>query len=121
MTKALMNSWSIGMQLKDFRPCIFDSCLLRYCGSYMDHQTIFRVPSPVVHIQLQCSSKLSDKPLLVEYGSYNISQRKPGISSLENLKKLVKRRLILNNSKLGEFKGMKTALFLLLSITFLFL
>ncbi|CAK7309623.1 Transmembrane protease serine 7 [Vulpes lagopus] len=45
-----------------------------YCGSYMDHQTIFRVPSPHVHVQLQCSSRLSDKPLLVEYGSYNISQ-----------------------------------------------
>ncbi|XP_040606692.1 transmembrane protease serine 7 isoform X2 [Mesocricetus auratus] len=45
-----------------------------YCGSYMDHETIFRVPSPLVHIQLQCSSRLSDKPLLVEYGSYNISQ-----------------------------------------------
>ncbi|XP_037381470.1 transmembrane protease serine 7 isoform X3 [Talpa occidentalis] len=48
-----------------------------YCGSYMDHQTIFRVPSPVVHIQFQCSSRLSDKPLLVEYGSYNISQPCP--------------------------------------------
>nr|XP_005902294.1 PREDICTED: transmembrane protease serine 7 [Bos mutus] len=48
-----------------------------YCGSYMDHQTIFRVPSPLVHIQLQCSSRLSDKPLLVEYGSYNISQPCP--------------------------------------------
>ncbi|KAG3271481.1 transmembrane protease, serine 7 [Ictidomys tridecemlineatus] len=49
-----------------------------YCGTYMDHHTIFRVPSPLVHIQFQCSSRLSDKPLLVEYGSYNISQRKPG-------------------------------------------
>ncbi|XP_008845207.2 transmembrane protease serine 7 [Nannospalax galili] len=48
-----------------------------YCGSYMDHQTIFRVPSSLVHIQLQCSSRLSDKPLLVEYGSYNISQPCP--------------------------------------------
>ncbi|XP_038944115.1 transmembrane protease serine 7 isoform X8 [Rattus norvegicus] len=48
-----------------------------YCGSYMDHETIFRVPSPLVHIQLQCSSRLSDKPLLVEYGSYNISQPCP--------------------------------------------
>nr|XP_051715329.1 transmembrane protease serine 7 [Oryctolagus cuniculus] len=48
-----------------------------YCGSYMDHQTIFRVPSPLVHIQLQGSSRLSDKPLLVEYGSYNISQPCP--------------------------------------------
>ncbi|VTJ72899.1 Hypothetical predicted protein, partial [Marmota monax] len=45
-----------------------------YCGTYMDHHTIFRVPSPLVHIQFQCSSRLSDKPLLVEYGSYNISQ-----------------------------------------------
>ncbi|ELW59996.1 Transmembrane protease serine 7 [Tupaia chinensis] len=48
-----------------------------YCGSYMDHETIFRVPSPLVHVQLQCSSRLSDKPLLVEYGSYNISQPCP--------------------------------------------
>ncbi|GAB5576424.1 transmembrane protease serine 7 isoform X1 [Prionailurus iriomotensis] len=48
-----------------------------YCGSYMDHQTIFRVPSSLAHIQLHCSSRLSDKPLLVEYGSYNISQPCP--------------------------------------------
>ncbi|XP_019778888.2 transmembrane protease serine 7 isoform X1 [Tursiops truncatus] len=48
-----------------------------YCGSYMDHQTIFRVPNSLVHVQLQCSSRLSDKPLLVEYGSYNISQPCP--------------------------------------------
>ncbi|XP_059133384.1 transmembrane protease serine 7 isoform X1 [Peromyscus eremicus] len=48
-----------------------------YCGSYMDHETIFRVPSPLVHIQLQGSSRLSDRPLLVEYGSYNISQPCP--------------------------------------------
>nr|XP_015105906.2 transmembrane protease serine 7 [Vicugna pacos] len=33
--------------------------------------------SPLVHVQLQCSSRLSDKPLLVEYGSYNISQPCP--------------------------------------------
>ncbi|CAN0417041.1 unnamed protein product [Rangifer tarandus platyrhynchus] len=48
-----------------------------YCSSCMDHQTIFRVPSSLVHSQLQCSSMLSDKPLLVEYGSYNISQPCP--------------------------------------------
>lgn len=64
--------------------CVPLPLLLRYCGSYMDHQTIFRVPNSLVHVQLQCSSRLSDKPLLVEYGSYNISQRKPGISPLEN-------------------------------------
>lgn len=63
----------------------------RYCGSYMDHQTIFRVPSPLVHIQLQCSSRLSDKPLLVEYGSYNISQRKMEISALRNRDKRLNR------------------------------
>ena len=60
--------------------CVPPTLAGRYCGSYMDHQTIFRVPSPLVHIQLQCSSRLSDKPLLVEYGSYNISQRKMEIS-----------------------------------------
>ncbi|CAI9169380.1 unnamed protein product [Rangifer tarandus platyrhynchus] len=48
-----------------------------YCSSCMDHQTIFRVPGSLVHSQLQCSSMLSDKPLLVEYGSYNISQPCP--------------------------------------------
>uniref|UniRef100_A0A8C5KC98 Transmembrane protease serine 7 n=1 Tax=Jaculus jaculus TaxID=51337 RepID=A0A8C5KC98_JACJA len=48
-----------------------------YCGSYVDHQTIFRVPSPLAHLQLQCTARQSDKPLLVEYGSYNISQLTP--------------------------------------------
>ncbi|MBZ3875197.1 Transmembrane protease serine 7 [Sciurus carolinensis] len=48
-----------------------------YCGTYMDHHTVFRVPSSLIHIQFQCSSRLSDKPLLVEYGSYNISQPCP--------------------------------------------
>ncbi|KAF5923945.1 hypothetical protein HPG69_010376, partial [Diceros bicornis minor] len=48
-----------------------------YCGFYVDHQTIFRVPRPLAHVQLQSSSRLSDKPLLVEYGSYNISQPCP--------------------------------------------
>ncbi|KAK2488908.1 LOW QUALITY PROTEIN: hypothetical protein MC885_007854 [Smutsia gigantea] len=53
-----------------------------YCGSYVDHQTIFRVPSHLVHIQLQCSSRLSDKPLLVEYGSYNISQHIVSVNTM---------------------------------------
>ncbi|KAJ6662723.1 hypothetical protein lerEdw1_011363, partial [Lerista edwardsae] len=48
-----------------------------YCGYYMDHQTIFRVASFVVNIEFQCSSKRSEQPLLVEYGSYNISQPCP--------------------------------------------
>uniref|UniRef100_M3XMR7 Transmembrane serine protease 7 n=1 Tax=Mustela putorius furo TaxID=9669 RepID=M3XMR7_MUSPF len=61
-------------------PCNFNYLPINqhvYCGSYMDHQTIFRVPSPLARIQLQCSSRLSDQPLLVEYGSYNISQPCP--------------------------------------------
>ncbi|MGH0180963.1 UNVERIFIED_CONTAM: hypothetical protein FKN15_005684 [Acipenser sinensis] len=45
-----------------------------YCGSYIDHQTVFHVASPKVEIEFQCSSKLSDPPLIAEYGSYNISQ-----------------------------------------------
>lgn len=48
----------------------------RYCGYYVDHQTVFHIASSAVNIELQCSSKVSEKPLLVEYGSYNISQRK---------------------------------------------
>ncbi|MGH0165154.1 UNVERIFIED_CONTAM: hypothetical protein FKN15_065262 [Acipenser sinensis] len=48
-----------------------------YCGSYIDHQTVFHVASPKVEIEFQCSSKLSDPPLIAEYGSYNISQPCP--------------------------------------------
>ncbi|XP_053165879.1 transmembrane protease serine 7 isoform X1 [Hemicordylus capensis] len=48
-----------------------------YCGYYIDHQTIFRVGSAAVNVEFQCSSKLSEQPLLVEYGSYNISQPCP--------------------------------------------
>jgi len=48
----------------------------RYCGYYVDHQTVFHIASSAVNIELQCSSEVSEKPLLVEYGSYNISQRK---------------------------------------------
>uniref|UniRef100_A0A8D0G9F5 Transmembrane serine protease 7 n=1 Tax=Sphenodon punctatus TaxID=8508 RepID=A0A8D0G9F5_SPHPU len=48
-----------------------------YCGYYIDHQTIFHVASFAVNIELRCSSKISEKPLLVEYGSYNISQPCP--------------------------------------------
>uniref|UniRef100_A0A663NCY6 Transmembrane serine protease 7 n=1 Tax=Athene cunicularia TaxID=194338 RepID=A0A663NCY6_ATHCN len=48
-----------------------------YCGYYVDHQTVFHIASSAVNIELQCSSKVSEKPLLVEYGSYNISQPCP--------------------------------------------
>ncbi|XP_042665450.1 transmembrane protease serine 7 [Centrocercus urophasianus] len=48
-----------------------------YCGFYVDHQTVFHIASSAVNIELQCSSKVSEKPLLVEYGSYNISQPCP--------------------------------------------
>ncbi|KAK9402254.1 transmembrane protease serine 7 [Crotalus adamanteus] len=50
---------------------------LMYCGYYIDHQTIFRVANLVVNMEFQCSSKLSEQPFLVEYGSYNISQPCP--------------------------------------------
>ncbi|XP_051483463.1 transmembrane protease serine 7 isoform X3 [Apus apus] len=48
-----------------------------YCGYYVDHQTVFHVASSAVNVELQCSSKVSERPLLVEYGSYNISQPCP--------------------------------------------
>ncbi|XP_034269275.1 transmembrane protease serine 7 isoform X2 [Pantherophis guttatus] len=50
---------------------------LMYCGYYIDHRTIFRVANLVVNMEFQCSSKLSEHPFLVEYGSYNISQPCP--------------------------------------------
>ncbi|XP_026652546.2 transmembrane protease serine 7 isoform X2 [Zonotrichia albicollis] len=48
-----------------------------YCGYYVDHQTVFHVTSSAVSVELQCSSKVSERPLLVEYGSYNIGQPCP--------------------------------------------
>ncbi|NXS97626.1 TMPS7 protease, partial [Jacana jacana] len=48
-----------------------------YCGYYVDHQTVFHVANSAVNVELQCSSKVSEKPLLVEYGSYNISEPCP--------------------------------------------
>ncbi|XP_072850055.2 transmembrane protease serine 7 isoform X2 [Pogona vitticeps] len=48
-----------------------------YCGYYIDHQTIFRIASFLVNVEFQCSSRLSEQPFLVEYGSYNISQPCP--------------------------------------------
>ncbi|NWX97468.1 TMPS7 protease, partial [Nothoprocta ornata] len=48
-----------------------------YCGYYVDHETVFHVASSPAYVELQCSSQLSEKPLLVEYGSYNISQPCP--------------------------------------------
>ncbi|NWT97948.1 TMPS7 protease, partial [Urocynchramus pylzowi] len=48
-----------------------------YCGYYVDHQTVFHITSSTVSVELQCSSKVSEKPLLVEYGSYNIGQPCP--------------------------------------------
>uniref|UniRef100_F7F214 Transmembrane serine protease 7 n=1 Tax=Ornithorhynchus anatinus TaxID=9258 RepID=F7F214_ORNAN len=48
-----------------------------YCGYYIDHWTVFRVPHSAVHIQLQCSAQFSEAPFLMEFDSYNISQPCP--------------------------------------------
>ncbi|XP_069046065.1 transmembrane protease serine 7 isoform X2 [Lepisosteus oculatus] len=48
-----------------------------YCGSYIDHPTVFRAANPRTEIEFRCSSKFSDPPFTAEYSSYNISQPCP--------------------------------------------
>uniref|UniRef100_W5MA83 Transmembrane serine protease 7 n=1 Tax=Lepisosteus oculatus TaxID=7918 RepID=W5MA83_LEPOC len=48
-----------------------------YCGSYIDHPTVFRAANQRTEIEFRCSSKFSDPPFTAEYGSYNISQPCP--------------------------------------------
>ncbi|OWK54008.1 Transmembrane protease serine 7 [Lonchura striata] len=65
--------WKINERM--FSRTGLDTC--RYCGYYIDHQTVFHITSSAASVELQCSSKVSEKPLLVEYGSYAIGQPCP--------------------------------------------
>ncbi|XP_028823452.1 transmembrane protease serine 7 isoform X2 [Denticeps clupeoides] len=48
-----------------------------YCGSYISHSTVFRIPHPHPEVVFRCSSRTSDLPFTATYSSFNISQPCP--------------------------------------------
>ncbi|KAK7879038.1 hypothetical protein WMY93_030791 [Mugilogobius chulae] len=48
-----------------------------YCGTYIDHSTVFRISSPRAEVEFRCSSRTSLQPFEASYTSYNISQPCP--------------------------------------------
>ncbi|XP_069492345.1 transmembrane protease serine 7 [Ambystoma mexicanum] len=48
-----------------------------YCGYYIDYPTVFYAANSVVNIEFQCSSKISEQPLMAEYGNYDINHPCP--------------------------------------------
>ncbi|TSK98457.1 Transmembrane protease serine 7 [Bagarius yarrelli] len=49
--------------------------LHRYCGRYVSHATVFRIPERSVEVVFRCSSRNSELPFSATYSSFNISQQ----------------------------------------------
>lgn len=47
-----------------------------FCGSYVDHHTVFRIADHRPEVEFRCSSRTSAQPFQASYSSYNVSQRK---------------------------------------------
>nr|XP_057915802.1 transmembrane protease serine 7 isoform X2 [Doryrhamphus excisus] len=48
-----------------------------FCGSYVGHQTVFRIAERSAEVEFRCTSRTSSQPFQASYGSYNISQPCP--------------------------------------------
>ncbi|XP_053716079.1 transmembrane protease serine 7 [Synchiropus splendidus] len=48
-----------------------------FCGSYISHHSVFRIPDHSPEVEFRCSARLSDPPFQASYSSYNISQPCP--------------------------------------------
>ncbi|XP_076014040.1 transmembrane protease serine 7 [Genypterus blacodes] len=48
-----------------------------FCGSYVDHHTVFRIADHRPEVEFRCSSRTSAQPFQASYSSYNISQPCP--------------------------------------------
>ncbi|XP_073796774.1 transmembrane protease serine 7 isoform X2 [Danio rerio] len=48
-----------------------------YCGNYVDHSTVFRIPAQNPEVVFRCSSRNADQPFSATYSSYNTSQPCP--------------------------------------------
>uniref|UniRef100_A0A8B9K1I4 Transmembrane serine protease 7 n=1 Tax=Astyanax mexicanus TaxID=7994 RepID=A0A8B9K1I4_ASTMX len=48
-----------------------------YCGTYVSHMTVFRIPEASVEVVFRCSSRNAEQPFSATYSSFNISQPCP--------------------------------------------
>lgn len=58
--------------------------IYRYCGNYIDHSTVFRIPAQNPEVVFRCSSRNADQPFSATYSSYNTSQRKNNTEEMRN-------------------------------------
>ncbi len=61
--------------------------IYRYCGNYIDHSTVFRIPAQNPEVVFRCSSRNADQPFSATYSSYNTSQRKNNAPEMEEMQK----------------------------------
>ncbi|XP_076869570.1 transmembrane protease serine 7 isoform X2 [Brachyhypopomus gauderio] len=65
------------LSLKDVTPCEHGWWKVNeviYCGSYVSHTTVFRVPEQNVELVFFCSSRNAEQPFAATYSTFNISQ-----------------------------------------------
>ncbi|XP_030622983.1 uncharacterized protein LOC115806430 [Chanos chanos] len=68
------------LKLKDLKACDHGWWKINeviYCGSYIGHPTVFRIPNQNPEVVFRCSARSSDQPFSSTYSSYNISQPCP--------------------------------------------
>ncbi|CAL8294427.1 unnamed protein product [Lota lota] len=62
---------------KDLKPCAhgwWKVNQLIFCGSYVGHSTVFRIPQRSTEVEFRCSSRQAEMPFQAAYASYNLSQ-----------------------------------------------
>ncbi|CAB1341008.1 unnamed protein product [Coregonus sp. 'balchen'] len=65
------------LKLKDITACEHGWWKVKeiiYCGSYIGHTTVFRIPDQNAEVEFRSSSRSSDQPFQAESSSFNISQ-----------------------------------------------
>lgn len=62
----------------DFSWCLFS--FHSYCGSYVGHDTVFRIADYNPDMEFRCSSRTSAQPFQASYSSYSMNQRKHSIT-----------------------------------------
>ncbi|XP_066502487.1 transmembrane protease serine 7 [Hoplias malabaricus] len=65
---------------KDLTPCEHGWWKVNevlYCGTYVSHMTVFRIPERSVEVVFRCSSRSAEQPFSATYSIYNTSQPCP--------------------------------------------
>uniref|UniRef100_A0A8C1BTB8 Transmembrane protease serine 7 n=1 Tax=Cyprinus carpio carpio TaxID=630221 RepID=A0A8C1BTB8_CYPCA len=68
------------LKLKDLQNCEHGWWKVNeiiYCGNYVDHSTVFRIPAQNPEVVFRCSSRSAAQPFSATYSSYNTSQPCP--------------------------------------------